>query len=92
MTYASKRDANEARLIALWRASGCLVIQMDRRAGFDLLVICPRSGLHIVEIKDSHKSWTLTPAEKLTYMEVTRRGAAYNIITDEEQALKLIGQ
>lgn len=86
----NNRDKNEAALIELWRACGCMVIQMDRMKGFDLIVICPRTGTHLVEVKNPVQKWTLTDAEKRVQSEVESVGGGYNIIETLEQAEALI--
>jgi hypothetical protein len=86
----SKRDANEAALVELWRRLGCVTIPQAREAGFDLLVVCPRTGLHIVEVKDGSKRWKLTPAEMARCAEVQAAGACYSIVTNEAEALELV--
>ena len=92
MTYRqNNRDANEAALIELMVAVGCHVIQMDRHKGFDLLVFCPRTGTHIIEIKNPAHKWTLTTAEKARQFAVEAVGGVYNIITDENKLRLLLG-
>lgn len=92
MTYknTNKRDVNEPGLIALWRGAGCVVKQMDKDAGFDLLVIAP-NGVHIVEVKNPVYHWKLTEAEQVTRAEVMALGQAYNVIVWKSEALALIG-
>jgi hypothetical protein len=86
---ADKRDANEKALVELWRGMHCMWIQMDRRAGFDGLLISPWTGVHIVEIKNPNVRYELTPNEEKVQAEVEARGVIYNIILTDEQAIKL---
>lgn len=91
MTYRqNNRDKNEAALIELWRACGCFVSQMDRMKGYDLVIVCPRTGVHIVEIKNPAYKWTLTDDEKKIKAEVEAAGGRYNIIETDEQARRLV--
>jgi hypothetical protein len=87
----NRRDANEREIVDLWRAAGCLWIQQPRESGFDGILLCPRTGLHVVEIKRCDIHWKLTPHEREVCQEVERRGQAYSIITNLEQAQDLIG-
>ena len=86
---AQKRDVNEAELIALWRGVGCVVIPMDKNAGFDLLVI-HRGEVYIVEIKQEGK-YHLTEAEKSRCIQVELSGVPYSIIQTADDALRMIG-
>ena len=87
--YSDKRDDNEANLIELWRRAGCVTIQMSRDAGFDLVVISPRNGVHLVEVKMPGK-YTLTKNERETCLDVEQVGGVYNIVQTDEQALELV--
>jgi hypothetical protein len=64
---------------------------MDRHKGFDLLVLCPRTGTHIIEVKNPTHKWRLTPAEQLRKISIEHVGGVYNIITNEEQLRLLLG-
>lgn len=86
----SKRDANESGLIELWRKLGCVTIEMDRRAGFDLIVVCPRTGVNLIEVKDGSKRWKLTDRERALCAEIQRVGVTYSIVTNETEALQLV--
>ncbi len=87
---AQKRDINEQELIKLWRGVGCVVIPMDKSAGFDLLVI-HRGEVHIVEIKDGEKRWRLTPHEREVCTQLGAVNVPYSIVTNRREALELIG-
>jgi len=91
VTYRqNNRDRNEAALIELWRACGCFVSQMDRMKGYDLIIVCPRTGVHIVEVKNPAYKWELTDTEKRIKSEVEAAGGFYNIIQHEHEARRLI--
>ena len=84
MSYIkNKRDANEAEIIEFLRRVGCVVVQMTKDAGFDLIVASPRTGTHIVEVKNPAKKWTLTAAEKILREQI---GEQYIIIENLEDA------
>jgi hypothetical protein len=92
MSYkTNKRDSNEAEIIDFLRRAGCITIQMTKDAGFDMVVISPRTGTHIVEVKNPAKKWTLTTAEKALQFQVTQIGGRYNVIENIEQAAILAG-
>lgn len=86
---ASKRDANEKALVAVWRRLHCHWIPMDRNAGFDGVLVSPITGVHLVEVKNPAQRWSLTAAERQVKAEVEARGAIYRIIETEEQAVNL---
>ena len=89
----SKRDDNEAELVALWRQIGAVVIPMGREAGFDLIV-AHRGEVYIVEIKDikaGHKKYYLTDAERSVCAALGAVDVVYSIVTNRQEALELIG-
>ena len=87
---ADKRDANEGEIIELLRYMGCIVIQMDRHAGFDLVVVTPADGkVHIVEVKNPERKWKLTPAEKTKKEQVEAAGGKYEIVETLADAQRL---
>jgi hypothetical protein len=88
-TYKNNRDANEREIIDALRAAGCYVQQMDRKDGFDLLVI-NRNGVFIMEVKNPTKKWTMTPAEQKLMDEMSARGQIYYVIEDIQEALNVI--
>jgi len=88
---AQKRDANEPAIVQALRAVGCIWIPMDRMAGFDAIVISPRTGTHMFEIKDPAKKWALTPAEQKRKDEVEAAGGLYCVVLTVEQALIIAG-
>lgn len=87
-TIKNNRDANERAIIELLRGIGCVVWQMDRKDGFDLLVISA-GDVEIVEIKNPDTKWKLTEAEEKRKAEVESVGGVYWIVTDEDSALKM---
>jgi hypothetical protein len=86
---AQKRDKNEPEIVAALRAVGCVWIAMDKSAGFDGIVISPRNGVHIFEIKNPCENWTLTPAEEKRRAEVIAACGVYNVVLGVEQALMI---
>lgn len=88
---AQRRDNNERPIIDALERVSCAVIQMDKSAGFDLIVISPRNGTHIFEIKNPAEKWELTPAEKKRKAEVEAAGGLYCVVLTVEQALIVAG-
>jgi hypothetical protein len=89
-TIKNNRDKNEREIIEVLRRVGCVVWQMDRKAGFDLLVIAPSDGgVEIVEVKNPARKWTLTEDEKKKKAEVESVNGVYWIIEDIEDALNV---
>lgn len=86
---ADKRDANEKELVQVWRQVHCMWVPMDRNAGFDGVLISPFTGVHIVEVKNPARKWSLTDAEKETKAEVEARGCIYNIVQTVDDAIEL---
>lgn len=86
---AQKRDKNEPEIVEALRRVGCVWIAMDRNAGFDGIVISPRNGTHIYEVKNPAEKWELTPAEKKRKAEVETAGGVYNVVLGVEQALMI---
>ena len=88
---AQRRDENEPEIVAALRAVGCAWIPMDKMAGFDGILISPRNGIHIVEIKNPLKKWKLTEAEQERKADVERAGGVYSVILRADDALLLAG-
>ncbi len=65
---------------------------MDRYAGFDGVLITPGGGIHIVEVKNPARKWSLTDAEKQTKADVEARGGRYNIIQTVDDAVELVNR
>lgn len=89
--YKNDRDANEAALVQVWRAAGCIWIPQDRHAGFDGILLA-HNGNHIVEVKNPARKWKLTKAEQERKAELEARGYIYNIIETECDALALLAR
>ena len=87
---SDKRDANESELVDALRQIGCVVIPMDRHAGFDLIVVSPRTGVHIVEVKNPLRRWKLTANELETKARITHAGASYEIIETVEDVMRMV--
>lgn len=77
---AQRRDNNEKDIIDYARRENCAVIQMDKSAGFDLLIISPRTGTHIIEVKNPAVKWRLEPAEQKRKEQIESAGGMYHII------------
>jgi len=89
-TIKNNRDANEREIIDFLRAAGCVVWQMDRKDGFDLLVTSRNTGTHIVEVKNPARKWKLTEAEIKKRFEIESVGRTYWIVEDIEDAKWLL--
>lgn len=88
----SRRDANEAELVEIWRAAGAFWIPMAPEAGFDGILVF-RGIAHIVEIKDASQTngrYHLTAAERRICQEIESRGKPYQIVTSVKQAMDLV--
>ena len=91
MSYIkNKRDANEAEIVEYLRFVGCVIIQMSKDAGFDM-VVTRGSRNHIVEIKNPAVKWKLTDAEKSRKAEIEYAGGRYWVIETVDQAAKMLG-
>lgn len=91
MTYTdNKRDANEREIIAVAKHAGAHVIQMDKNAGFDLLVVHPK-GVFIVEVKNPDLKWKFTQAEEAQMRRVERAGQVYNVVEIADDMLETLG-
>lgn len=93
--YGQSRDKNEGDIIRALRQVGAHVQQMDKSAGFDLLVVC-RGIVHLIEVK--RPKYRHRPAKSyLTDNEIKTRdaiefaGGAYNIVFSVDDALKVVG-
>ena len=80
MTH-DRRDANEARLVALWTDAGGIWYPQKRETGFDGIAIF-RGRTWLVEIKDGAKppsAQALTDNEKLQRDRIKAHGVKYHI-------------
>ena len=92
MTF-SKRDGNEAAILAALRGLGVWHRQLDRTSGFDLL-LCWRGQSWIVEIKDGSQppsARKLTPNEYRTRAELEAIGVGYHVCESLDDVLRVIG-
>lgn len=85
--YAQRRDNNEPQIIATAQALGAYVQQMDKSAGFDLLV-CDMDT-HIVEVKNGNGK--LTDSEAKVKAAVESAGGVYNIARSVFDVLEILG-
>lgn len=85
---AQRRDKNEQEIVQALRCLGCCVIQMDKSAGFDLLVI--RQHVYIIEVKMPDKRDALTDSEMSTKRNVESCGGRYHVATSIEEALAIV--
>jgi hypothetical protein len=84
-------DANEASIReTIVAIGGCFVI-MGKHAGFDLVVCFPRTGTHIVEVKNPERKWKLTPAEIRAKKTIEASGCSYNIVATDDDVMRLAG-
>lgn len=92
MRIASRRDANERRVIDALRACGAYVKQINDAGAFDLLVYY-RGRTLLLEVKDGDKppsARTLTPAEAKFHAEWP--GQNLFIVNSEHEALDILKQ
>ena len=90
MRRASRRDANEQRVIAALRACGAYVKQINDAGAFDLLVYY-RGYTLLLEVKDGDKppsQRALTPAEAKFHAEWP--GQNLHIVNSEHEALDIL--
>jgi len=90
MRRASRRDANERRVIDALRARGAYVKQINDEGAFDLLVSY-RGHTLLLEVKDGDKSPSaraLTPAEAKFHAEWP--GTNLHIVNSEHEALDIL--
>src|SRR5512139_287762 len=89
MSYEkNQRDLNEREIISTLVAAGAYVQQMDRHAGFDLLV-CHAGVVYVAEVKAP--GGRFTQAEMDTEAAITATGCKYWVLRDFMDALRMIG-
>jgi hypothetical protein len=88
-TYKNNRDANEREIVDALQAAGCYVQQMDRKDGYDLMVV-NHNGIFIMEVKNPLRKWVLTPAELNLSNKMSAHGQRYWIIEYIEEALNAV--
>ena len=84
-----KRDKNESLICLAITACGGYARKMHESAGFDLLVVFPQTGVHIVEVKNPEYKWKLTSAEQYMMDTVEYHGGAYHVIETAEEIIAL---
>lgn len=94
--YAAKRvDANHSELVKLWRDMGAVVLDLSATGnGVMDVAIGWRERWIFAEIKDGSKKPSarkLTPAQVLLHGEIKRAGLPLHVITNEDEALALLG-
>jgi hypothetical protein len=89
--HTNRRDSNEKDILALWRRMGAKWIPMGPGIGFDGLLIFG-ADKHVVEIKRPECRGRLTEAELECKEAIEAMGGSYEIITDLEEAAKLLGK
>ncbi len=87
----NRRDDNELAIVGFWRSIGREWVQMPRDVGFDGLLICPLTGIHIVEIKNPVVKWKLTPAEQARKLQIERAGGRYELVETLADAARICG-
>jgi hypothetical protein len=88
---ASRRDSNEAEIVAAIRKIGATWVPMDREQGFDGLLLY-RGKLHIVEIKHKSTRSHLTDNEWQMKFEAERQGCDYNVICSVDELMELLNK
>lgn len=93
--YARRTDGNHAAILAAMRRLGAWVVDTSRvGSGFPDAMVWHRGMIHLVEIKDGSLSPSrrqLTLAEKLFHEAAAFHGAPVHVITNEAEALALLG-
>lgn len=90
LLYAQRRDKNEREIIDALESAGASVFQMDKSTGWDLMVFY-RGNEYVAEVKRPDKKIKLEDNEMDACEIITRQGCKYHILTDVEQALRMIG-
>lgn len=84
-------DSNKRELVDFWRRIGCVVLVHDVYAGCDLTLVCPKTGVHLVELKTPATRADLTPREKKLQAELEEVGGKLEIVCDLDEAARLAG-
>ena len=90
-----KIDANQPKIVKVWRDIGAVWIPTSRdpTIGFDGIVIF-RSRIYLVEIKNGELTLSarrLTDTERKRKAQVEASGVHYWIIEDADDALEMLG-
>jgi hypothetical protein len=96
MTYRPRKvDDNHADLVRLWRDMGAVVLPLASVGdGVPDVLVGWRCAWIAVEIKDGSKPPSrrkLTPAQVLLHGEIKRAGLPLAIVTNEDEALAILG-
>jgi len=93
--YAARVDANHGDLVKLWRDMGATVWDLSGVGnGIADVLIGWRGRWFPVELKDGSKPPShrkLTPAQVLLHGEIKRAGLPLYVVTNEDEALALLG-
>ncbi len=84
-----RRDKNEPEICIAILSNGGFYRKMPEAAGFDLLVVFPKTGVHIVEVKNPSYKWRLTDAEQDLKEDVEDYGGKYHVVETVKDILKL---
>jgi len=83
-----RKDGNERGIVLALRAAGCYVQQMDRSAGFDLLVM--RGGeTWAIEVKQPGETYTENEIKTCTAIQA--HGGQYHTARSIDDALRIVG-
>jgi hypothetical protein len=91
--YARKVDDNHAELVRLWRNMGAVVLPLASVGdGVPDVLVGFRQKWTPVEIKNlAGRGRKLTPAQVLLHGEIKRAGLPLAIVTNEDEALAILG-
>jgi hypothetical protein len=93
--FARRTDSNHAAILAAMRRCGAWVIDTSRvGGGFPDAVVSHHGTISFVEIKDGSRSPSrrkLTLAEQLFHEAAAYHGTPVAIVTNETEALALLG-
>lgn len=93
--FARRTDGNHAAILRVMREAGAWVVDTSRvGGGFPDAMVWHRGTIHLVEIKNGALSKSrrkLTLAERLFHEAAAFHGAPVHIITNETEALALMG-
>lgn len=91
----AKVDANQGELVKLWRDMGAVVWDLSGvGCGIADVLVGFRGRWVAVEIKDGSKppsARKLTPAQILLHGEIHRAGLPLVVVTNESEALAILG-
>lgn len=82
----NRRDTAEEIFVEIWIGMGLGWIPVNKEVGLDGILVSP-TGNHFVEIKSGKKK-KLTPLEKKAKAKIESWGGQYNIVADDEAAVR----